>query len=579
MTKPRQLFLVVALVLFGAFGFARTASAHNSLVSSDPADGAVLDAAPTQMTFQFDKSVPLDTVSVELIDATGVRTDVEQFAHGPSGDTEVIATLPALGAGEVTVRWRLVGPDGHPITGRISFSVAATATTTMPVTTLAGAPTTTPAAAAPITAPAPTSQPPTVSSGGDAVFAEPWTTPGPARWLFRAVSYLAIVAIAGIIATSAFVWEGAAHHRLLRQIVGYALATTAFLAFVQLLVIASDIEAAAPWSAWGGLSAAFDTDAGGALGIRILLVGVVAALLYVAVPITEHTRWLAAGGGTVLLLGTWAFAGHSRSMRWPLLGIPLDIAHHAAAASWLGGIAIVGLIAARECSTEELTRVVRRFAQLAPICVGVIVATGLLQGVRLVGNPGRLFEADHGRYLVVKLLALGVMLWVADVNRRRVSGRFQNPTTATRLAVDNLRRAMATELGIGLAIIGITAAMVVSPPAVAGDQIASPDPVAEASGVGIATTTTETPATSVTITVPATACTVAEAMERGSSGDDVRCLQETLIARSYLTGPATGEFDDATDAAVRNYQNASDLGVDGIVGPITAESLDIWSGG
>jgi len=101
-TKPRHLLLIVAIVVLCALGFAAPASAHNSLVSSDPAEGATLDAAPTQMAFLFDKSVPLDTISVELIDASGVRTEVAEFAYGPSGNTEVIATWPALGAGEVT---------------------------------------------------------------------------------------------------------------------------------------------------------------------------------------------------------------------------------------------------------------------------------------------------------------------------------------------------------------------------------------------------------------------------------------------------------------------------------------------
>jgi len=258
----------------------------------------------------------------------------------------------------------------------------------------------------------------------------------------------------------------------------------------------------------------------------------------------------------------------------------LDIAHHAAAASWLGGLAIVGLIAARGCSASELTGVVQRFAQLAAVSVGVIVGTGLLQGVRLVGNPARLFEADHGRYLVVKLLVLGVMLWVADVNRRRVSGRFQRPATATPRAVHNLRRAMATELGVGLTIIGITAAMVVSPPAVADEGNPSPGPIAEASGtVTIASVTTLlTATTSSATTIAAASCSIEEILEQGASGEAVRCLQESLIARSYLPAPASGEFDDATATAVRDFQEASGLDVDGVVGPLTASSLDIWNG-
>jgi len=146
------------------------------------------------MTSRFDESVPLDTVSVELIDGTGVRTEVDQFAYGPSGDTEVVATMPSIGAGEVTVRWRLVGPDGHPITGRVSFTVAVPATTTAAATTLVPGTSTSVVAATPTTVPASTSTVPQIFGGagdgndqGDG-FAEPHSSPDVARWLFRAAA-------------------------------------------------------------------------------------------------------------------------------------------------------------------------------------------------------------------------------------------------------------------------------------------------------------------------------------------------------------------------------------------------------
>ena len=67
--------------------------------------------------------MPLDTLSIELIDASGVRTTLTGSTHGAAGDTEVVTPFPALEQGEVNTRWRLVGPDGHPITGRVSFVV------------------------------------------------------------------------------------------------------------------------------------------------------------------------------------------------------------------------------------------------------------------------------------------------------------------------------------------------------------------------------------------------------------------------------------------------------------------------
>ena len=49
---------------------------------------------------------------------------------------------------------------------------------------------------------------------------------------------------------------------------------------------------------------------------------------------------------------------------------------------------------------------VRRFAKVAELSVGVIVGTGILQAVRLEGNPVKLFTVNHGRYLLFKLVIL-----------------------------------------------------------------------------------------------------------------------------------------------------------------------------
>ena len=101
-----------------------TALAHNSLLSSDPAAGSTVTVAPTQIVWVFQNSVPLDTMTVTLIDATGVRTELAGSVHGPSGDTEVITPLPALQPGAISLRWRLVGADGHPITDSIDVTIA-----------------------------------------------------------------------------------------------------------------------------------------------------------------------------------------------------------------------------------------------------------------------------------------------------------------------------------------------------------------------------------------------------------------------------------------------------------------------
>ena len=67
-------------------------------------------------------------------------------------------------------------------------------------------------------------------------------------------------------------------------------------------------------------------------------------------------------------------------------------------------------------------------------------------------------------------------------------------------------------------------------------------------------------------------------VERGDSGDAVSCVQTALYAAGLYDGAVTGEFDEATDAAVRRFQDELDLYVDGIVGKNTATELGIWPG-
>ena len=75
----------------------------------------------------------------------------------------------------------------------------------------------------------------------------------------------------------------------------------------------------------------------------------------------------------------------------------------------------------------------------------------------------------------------------------------------------------------------------------------------------------------------AATCSITEVLEPGATGDSVGCLQTQLSANGYTS--TGGTFDSATDQAVRAFQAAKDLEVDGIVGRQTAQALGIWAGG
>lgn len=63
------------------------------------------------------------------------------------------------------------------------------------------------------------------------------------------------------------------------------------------------------------------------------------------------------------------------------------------------------------------------------------------------------------------------------------------------------------------------------------------------------------------------------ALSKGCEGEDVRALQILLNGRGYNCGTPDGIFGDKTEKAVREYQAANKLTVDGIAGPATQGSL------
>jgi len=64
-------------------------------------------------------------------------------------------------------------------------------------------------------------------------------------------------------------------------------------------------------------------------------------------------------------------------------------------------------------------------------------------------------------------------------------------------------------------------------------------------------------------------------LKRGASGAAVTRLQEALKRAGYDPGGVDGDFGPTTDSAVRAFQKANSLAVDGIVGPDTWTALCI----
>lgn len=74
---------------------------------------------------------------------------------------------------------------------------------------------------------------------------------------------------------------------------------------------------------------------------------------------------------------------------------------------------------------------------------------------------------------------------------------------------------------------------------------------------------------------PAGDSVVLPMLQNGSKGESVKALQILLIGYGFSCGRygADGDFGSGTEAAVRAYQKANGLEVDGIVGPMTWSKL------
>lgn len=117
-------FLVAAVLASTMFGAAAVlapgALAHSELVSSDPADGAVLEAPPTTVTFTFNEDLLPDFVRLIATGPSGNTGDlIVNSVEGPSARADWPAGAEA---GEWTVSYRVVSLDGHPIEGGITFA-------------------------------------------------------------------------------------------------------------------------------------------------------------------------------------------------------------------------------------------------------------------------------------------------------------------------------------------------------------------------------------------------------------------------------------------------------------------------
>jgi copper transport protein len=443
------LLLPLALVL--AVGSATPASAHATLVSTDPAEGAVLDAAPEQVTFTFSESVIGVPAGIQVFDATG---EVVASSATVRKGSLVVGIDETIGDGTFVVVWRLVSEDGHPIGGSLSFSVGEPSETVDVPTTASDAPTGTPLL---LTA---------------------------ARWL----GYLGLLVAAGVAAFSviflpADLSDDSARRRLRRvargaAVVG-ALAFWLAVPVIALYQLGLPASGLARWSTWSALAAAeWGVPAAVAVGL-----GVAVAALPAGAP--DRARSVVVLAGCVVALVAPSLTGHTRATSPEAVVIAVDMLHLLAGALWLGGLVSIGLVLRDLASLDDSgAGVIARFSTWASAALALLVVTGTLMAWRIAGSWDALLDTGYGAFLLVKVLVVLVAITLAAWNRfallprmREVTGREERLGAASLLV-----RTTLAEAGVLVVVLLVTGFLV--------DRSPQPDvAVTSPSGEGTASAT------------------------------------------------------------------------------------------
>jgi putative copper export protein len=190
-----------------------------------------------------------------------------------------------------------------------------------------------------------------------------------------------------------------------------------------------------------------------------------AAMTIVAASQANYRRGVLA----ILAAGMLAFApglsGHAASATPMALSLMADAIHMLTAGAWVGMLALLTFVATPmvrahepDKGAEATRAMVGAFSPVALGSVGLLVASGVYAGWRLVGSFEALFNTRYGAALLVKVALLIGMLTLGGIN-----WRWLGPASGSPAGMVRLRRAAMGELLFAVAVLLVTAALVGRP--------------------------------------------------------------------------------------------------------------------
>lgn len=251
----------------------------------------------------------------------------------------------------------------------------------------------------------------------------------------------------------------AAFRRLFRASLAVAVAAAlVWLAAQAALMAEAESIGDAAAAVWPVLTA---THFGHALCARLLLLAF--SVLALGDGSQGGRRALAAvTTGLALILQTWSTHAAATGGMDRIVLMGAEFLHLLAAGAWLGSLAPL-FITIAALTPDQGARAARRFSPLGMLCVALLSATALAQSWILIGGLPGLVGTDYGRVALVKLALMLVMLALAAANRFRYVPAVGG--TAGADAKRGLRRSIAVETIVGLAVVFAASLLANLPPA------------------------------------------------------------------------------------------------------------------
>jgi copper transport protein len=401
---------------------AQQALAHAGLEATTPASNAVLVSGPPSIVLDFNEAVDATLTDIELYDQTATLVPTG-LAVADADNTIVEVSVPTIGDGVYVVVWRVPSEDGHVVDGVFSFQVGTESG--FDVGALID------------------------KVSGNATAS---STVGRLDTASRLLALIGLIVLVGggLLAIQAA--DAAANRMLLWMAWCFLLigSVGAYGMYGAKVVAGSPSDALKP-SVWGKI---LGSHTASVLLVRMVLVVALGGLLLLFAR-RAHTLWRGAAivvaAGAVL---TFSFIGHANTQHPAALWIGTDAVHLSSISMWVGGLLMFAFGSSAWLTDPDTERVVRRFSVTAMVAVPVIVATGVAQTVKLAGGLGDLTGTSWGRTLLVKIAVVTVLVAVGGVSQWLL--RHDGPAA--------LKRNVFAEALIGIAVIGLAAALVALPP-------------------------------------------------------------------------------------------------------------------